>query len=459
MAKNSLQDINTNKRSIRDISMPSRRAVTSDIVKKPKEKSPTREIKREVNKEIERPAVKNISRPVEDRDEYNFDYDIDRPTREKRWGLWSLIAIFFVAVAFGIVSMFASASVVVVPKTQTIPLKITLSASKDQPAGQFGYQVVSISSSVDKQVDAGVEKQTDTKSTGTIAVFNSSNTVQNLIVNTRFETPSGLIFRLAKSVSVPKATVQNKQTVPGSVMATVVADKSGDAYNVDLSDFTLPGLKNSPQYKNVYARSKTAMTGGFSGMMKSVDPAVLKSATDELQTSLKADLQSKITSQIPSNFILYPQSVSFNLAEVSQKSDVSTGKATLTESGTASAVIFDSALLSQAVISAVSGQLVNQGQAEVKNLSSLNFSMVQPPAISKDYTGGISFELSGDVNVSWLFDAVSLKSDLLGLKKTNLNPLLQAKYPTISEVKAKIFPVWKTSFPSDPNKIDITQNN
>lgn len=440
MPKNVVQDVVPAKRSIRDVPLPSRRM----------EEKTSEYIGEDQNDVI----PKEKSAPPQD---YDFDYDIDEPSKEKKWTLLALIAVFGLALIFGLMSLFARASVSVLAKNITVPLQANLSASKDQPAGQFGYQIVSVSKSTQKEVIAGAEKQSDTKASGTIVIYNSGGTVQNLLITTRFENPDGLIYKTVKAISVPKAFIQNKQTVPGSVMAQVLADQSGDKYNIGLSDFTVPGFKGSPQFKNVYGRSKTAMAGGFSGMKKSVDVATLNQAGNDLQNSLKSELEKQISTVIPQNFILFPQSISYNFGGVSEKSNDTPGKTTLQISGTASAIIFDKVLLSQKIVSVTSSSTTLNNSAEVSNLNNLKLTLLQPSAITKDYSGVVSFELKGDAKIIWLFDQSALKNDLLGIKKSDLPSLLKAKYPTIQEARAKIFPIWKGSFPSDPNKITISQ--
>lgn len=443
MPKNVVQDVMPSKRSIKDVSLPSRR----------KENSAFEDIERNDMRDDNKVMSEE---PAHSPPDYDFDYDISEPKR-KKWGLWALMAVFGLALIFGLLSLFTKAQVTVVAKNQTIPLQASLNALKNQPAGQFGYQIVSVSKSAQKEVIAGAEKQSDVKATGTIVIYNSGVTVQNLLINTRFADPNGLIFRITKAASVPKATVQNKQTIPGSVTATVVADQSGDKYNIGLSDFTVPGLQGTPQFKNVYGRSKTPMAGGFSGMSKSVDGPTLTQATNDMQNLLKSDLASQITSVIPQNFILFPTSISYSFGSVSEQPNTTSGKATLSVTGTASAIIFDRALLSQKIISVMASSTILQGPAEVKNIASLKLTLLQPTTLTKDYVGAISFQLQGDAKIVWLFDQSALKSDLLGINKSDLKALLAAKYPTIQEAQAKIFPIWKSSFPSDPNKITITQ--
>ena len=464
MPKNTFQDVVPGKRSIRDVSVPTRRAsstpaeprydarpeprmVTQDI-------KPTMKIKREVPLPTEDRGA--------DRPPYNFDYDDnDAPESGRRWGLWSIISILVLVVALGITSLFASAKVLVTPKSQTVPIDMTMTASLNQPATVFGYQIVSVSASNQQEVTAGASQNVTTKASGTIMIYNTSNTPQTLVATTRFSTTAGLIYRIGTGVTVPAGKTVSGKSVPGSASAVITADQAGSTYNIPLSDFTLPGLKGTAKYSQIYGRSQTVMSGGGSGTEKVVDTTTLQNTSTALQNTLKDTLQTQLVSQIPANFMLYPASISYTFGQVSQAPDTAAGKTMLTLSGTASAVIFDKALLSQAILSnmasSTTSTLSTQGSALITNLSTLTFVLTQPTVLTKDYTGAISFVMSGDARVVWTFDSAALKSDLIGLKKANLPALLQAKYPTIDSASAKIFPIWNGSFPSNPDKITITQ--
>jgi hypothetical protein len=471
MAKNVVQDVVPGKRSIRDVSLPSRRK-TDDIRREP-EHDVVRERPVDIVRKpapasiVEDEDVRTIDRPTHDKTsdidvprrpmDYDFDYDVDRPSKKNKWGIFALGAVFILALVFGIVSMFASAKVSIIPKSQNISLQSSFTAPKDQPTGVFGYQIVSVSKTTQEDVTAGAQAQSDTKASGTIVIFNSSNTVQNLVATTRFQTTAGLVYRITQPVTVPKATTVSGTVTPGSATANVVADQSGASYNIGLSDFTLPGLKGTARYVDVVAHSKTPMTGGFSGMRKSVDTATLSQATTDMQNSLRTDLASQITAQLPQNFVLFPSSVSYSFADVTQVPATDPNKATLSLTGTASAVIFDRVLLSQKIIASIASSTAIDGQAEVQNISDMAFTLTQPTTISKDYTGPISFQLSGNADIVWLFDQTALKNDITGIKKSDLNALLQAKYPSIMQAQAKIFPVWKGTFPADPSKITISE--
>ena len=95
------------------------------------------------------------------------------------------------------------------------------------------------------------------KASGKITVYNNYGSApQKLITNTRFQTKDGKIYRIKGAISVPGM---------GMTEATVYADQAGEEYNIVPTEFTLPGLKGGARFEKVFAKSKTAMSGGSSG--------------------------------------------------------------------------------------------------------------------------------------------------------------------------------------------------
>src|SRR5581483_7412448 len=275
---------------------------------------------------------------------------------------------------------------------------------------------------------------------------NYSAQPQKLVATTRFQTPEGLVFRLINPVTVP-----GKQGgVPGSVEVTVAADKPGDAYNICLEDFTIPGFKGDPKYSAIYARSKTPMTGGFTGLQAAVSAADISQADTDLQTELKASLITDLSSQIPANFVLYPQSMSFSFNPVRQSSSGS-GSAVLTKTGTANAIIFDRSALTAAILSKISAD--TQDTIKITNLQDLNFAYTDPN-IDITQANTATFTLNGTASMVWVFDQNKLKSDLLGKSKNDAESLI-ATYPSIKEAWIETKPFWNQSIPGDPAKVTL----
>ena len=486
MKKNIVQDVVFPKRSIKDVELPSRRKESSFVApttSSPLRSTPTpsyegtslRQNKPSVaslTKTESTPATHDSESHNEEADSnfhrriptsstrapYTFDYNNDLPAhKESRLGLWVSLGLFIIALGFGVSALFVSAQVTITPKTQMLPVNVPLTASKDRPSGEFGYQVVSISATTEKTVPAGAVEKVEKKATGTIIIYNNtSEATQKLIANTRFESPDGKVFRIASAVAIPGRKTVNGKVVPGSIEATVTADQPGESYNLDLSDFTVPGLKGDPRYTTIYARSKAPMTGGFSGNMKVVEASLEKSAQKELEATLKEKLKNDIISQIPVDFILFDGAVSYQIEVMGQKTGSLDSEVILELKGTAHALIFNKTLLSKAVIDALGDSVNGSGQnLLINNLQNLSFILTGNSQVSQTSVAPVTFTLTGDAQVEWLYDESQLKNDLLGIKKADLSSVLQAKYPSIESARVKVYPLWKRSFPIDPNKVTI----
>jgi hypothetical protein len=192
------------------------------------------------------------------------------------------------------------------------------------------------------------------------------------------------------------------------------------------------------------------MTGGFSGMQATVSSQEMASTSAELQNDLKSYLSSDIVSQIPANFILYPNSMSFSFSPISQASTTA-NQTVLDEKGTAYGVIFDRGALARVIAALYS----ITDTIKIDNLNALNFSYATSSTF--DPAGNattVAFFLSGDANMVWVFDANKLKSDLLGLSKDQAKTVISG-YTAISEVLIETHPFWNQTIPTDPKKVEL----
>jgi hypothetical protein len=341
----------------------------------------------------------------------------------------------------------------VTPKNETVTFNQNLTAKKDSNDG-LAFQTVILSKDLEKSVEATSEQKVSKKATGTIVVYNNYSTQpQKLLINTRFQTSDGLIFRSVEAINIPgKKTVSGK-TVAGSVEISVVADQTGEKYNIGLNDFTIPGFKGDPRYSQIYARSKTNMTGGFEGMQKVVSEDVLNQANSELESKVKDYLAKEISSQIPANFILYPDSISYSFAPLSQLNSSSTQGAVLRKKGTATAIIFDKGSLSRVIINKVLPDVADD-VVKISNLESFIFSYTDNSTFDSNTSTSLDFVLKGDAKFEWVFDDNKLKSDLLGLPKDKALTVIST-YKSIQEAWIETQPFWNKTIPTDSNKVTL----
>jgi hypothetical protein len=387
-----------------------------------------------------------------------YKYEYSEPKKPKRTLKYTLSFLFVLAVLFGVSTLFKSAEIKVSPKQENTPFIESFSAKKDATGNTLGFQLVTLSKDIDKSLDPSTpttQQKVDSKASGKIIIYNNfSDKPQKLVGTTRFETPEGLVYRLPDAVTVPGNSIKDGKTIAGSLEVTVVADKPGAVYNIGLKDFTLPGLKGDPKYTTIYARSKTEMSGGFSGMQKTVSKELLSKSDNELEASLKSSLSNDITTQIPADFVLYKDSLSYKFEPTSDVSlagglSSSTG-VVLRKKGTATGIIFEKGALTRAILAKISPNRDNS-QIKITNLDSLDFTY----STSTSGTATIiNFSLNGNANLVWTFDENKLKSDLLGLSKNSAKAVLAA-YGGVEEAWVITKPFWNQKIPTDPKKVTL----
>ncbi len=381
-----------------------------------------------------------------------FEAARTRSHRKISWkklsGIGGIIAVVILVVVLS--NIFHGATVTLTPRAQTQNIQGDFTAKKLPGVNELGFAVVSIKLTGSETIKANGEKQVDKKATGTIIIYNNYNeTVQRLIKNTRFATPEGKIFRITDSVTVPG----KKGTTPGSVEATVVADEAGDSYNVGLKDFTIPGFKGDPRYSTFYARSKTAIGGGFSGIQKVVADADRAKAKANIETKLTTELVKQIGANITPDMAYFANGYDISFAMLPEESP-SASEVTLKEEGTLSLVVFDKKALGSAVAkSEISGY--DNLPLVLTNTDKISFKA--KPDFNPAASDTISFNLSGAAAFEWYYDELALKQALADKSRSEIPSVLQ-KFPTIEKADISLRPFWSRSFPESLEKIVIKKN-
>lgn len=401
---------------------------------------------REIERETEREALMPRMKAPMYRERRGFAASL----RSKRTSTWIIAGLAVLVLVFVVFSLLRSATLAYTPKSA--PLKFeneSFTAYKTGSDGVLLFSVVKISDTKGVAVPATGETQVSRKASGNIVVYNAASAEpQRLVKTTRFETPDGKIYRVQTDITIPGKTSAG----PGSLEITVVADQAGEAYNIGLTDFTVPGFKGDPKFKTVYARSKTPMTGGFVGMEKGVSPEALAQAKEELKASLKDQLIEEARAQVPADFVLYPTLSTITYEDGPQSS--STDKTVnVNESGSFYGVIFKKSDLAQYIKTKKLSIPENQA-IEVIGLPELElaFDGAAPSDLLKSTQ--IDFKVNGTATAVWLTDETSLKKDLSGQSKNDLSIVLK-NYPGILSADAIIRPFWKTSFPPLPADITV----
>ena len=370
------------------------------------------------------------------------------------FGVVTLIVI-ILCLVFWLMSTTATVRVVLSQQTTSINDNFSTVRGTNSE-GILAYQIVKLQEKTVRDVQPTSEEEVKRKASGQIVVYNKHNEESlKLIANTRFETPDGKIYRIDKAITVPGAKGSGDDMIPGSLEVTVYADGVGEEYNIGLVDFTIPGLKTTPLYDDFFARSKTEISGGYNGVLKSASEEDIENTSLALQQELRKSLLGEIRSTIGDSLILYDDAVFIDFTmhvptEVSEN-----GMLTIEETGLLQAIVFDRKELSGEIakksLSSYDGSIVL-----VRNFDETHFVFENKEEFDPAVNESFNFILSGTPHIVWEIDEVVFKDDLAGLSKGSISTIIQS-HPSVRKIEADIKPFWKQSFPDNPDSIIIEE--
>lgn len=446
MDKNFLQDVvpPAQKKSIKNIPLPKKKSFSENgsaiKINKvgPKGRTPNPPIK---TKRIIPPP------PIQRRKEQIVDFE-ERGGNKIMKKL--IIGSGLVAVALVFVLIFLGMSkteVNIYPKEAHANIETTLLASStEDEESDLTYKPIEIKSTKEALAKAGDEQKVETKASGKIIVFNKhSKEAYPLIKNTRFQSESGLIYRVDHSIEIPGYKEEGGKIIPGELEVEVFADSVGEEYNINETTFTIPGFKGLKQYDNFYATSKTKMSGGFSGIKKAVSEEDKDSAIKEIQNSLREELVAKLDSEAKDGVIIHYDDTSFTYEVVGENPDGDNVK--LNIEAKLEAYVFDLNKVAKALALKNLGNVDEKEEMTIENYQEMKFDTFK----TED---SIELKITGNAHFVWTFDVERLKEELLNKERKDMKQILE-NFPSIVRAEATIKPVWKNSFPSTKDKINV----
>ncbi len=377
-------------------------------------------------------------------------------SKKKRVIVTTIIAVVIIAVGFGINVLLGGAEVTIYPKYKDISVQANFVAHTNPQVDELGYELLTLEETGEKQVKASGKEQVSLRAEGKMFVYNTkSTTPQRLVKNTRFESKEGLIYKIKESIEVPGVKKDEKgNLVPGSVVADVYADGTGEQYNLEPGRFTVPGLKGSEQYDSVYGESTVPFSGGFEGEKYIIDEAELSTAKQALHIELRDKLLSQLKEKQPAGFVVYDAAVAITF-DVLPSTEYGESFATLKEKGRLRVPMFRESefakYLAESTIPDYTGDPV-----ALTDPMTLAFTYAQATTTVSDISllNSLEFMLKGSTQVVWEFDEKELLSQLTSLKRTSALEVFK-NYPAINHAKSEVRPFWASSFPSNPDEIKL----
>jgi len=291
------------------------------------------------------------------------------------------------------------------------------------------------------------------KSQGTIRVFNNYHLSQALVANTRFQPPleKVLYFKTTKRIVIPAKSYLDIE---------VIADRTGEEYNIGPSTFSIPGLAGFPQYYSIYGKSFSAMIGGFKGEISRITEKDLDRAKNILVEKLFDETKTSLKNKIPADFILLEKAIIQEIIEA--LSPVRAGellssfnfKVRVKSKG----LVFKKSDIDRFVKEFIYSQVGPAKKIEEKSQKvnysqkSLNLPLVQP-----EEAGRIILSLEFSAKVYSDINFPELKKGLRGKSEIEVKTFLENQ-PQISKIQVKFWPFWINKIPEDIEKIRIRLN-
>lgn len=367
-----------------------------------------------------------------------------------------VVSLIIVSIGFFVNVLLGGADITVYPKIKDISVQATFTTYKEPKVDDLGYELLTLETTGEKQVKASSKENVSLHAEGKIFVYNTKSTSpQRLIKNTRFESKDGLVYRIKESIEVPGAKKDEKgNLVPGSVVADVSSDGTGEQYNIAPGRFTVPGLKGSEQYDNVYGESTAGFTGGFEGEKYIIDEQELNTAKQALHIELRDSLLKRLNAERPAGFVIYDGAITFTYESL-PSTEYGDSLATIKEKTKLLVPMFKESELAMYL-----------ADKSIPDYKGEPVTLLNPQALTFTYTGAtttladistmsaLEFTLKGASKVVWQFDQEKLQKELVGIKKTAATTIFSS-YGSISHAQAEVRPFWKTTFPTNPKEINV----
>lgn len=363
-------------------------------------------------------------------------------------------------IAIAVASYTAFASVVIYPNHFTSPVSFTKILTKDAPNGTLGFQLVALPVTKTEKVAAVAEVPVTKKARGTVVIFNKESAPQTLKEHTRLEAANGQIYFIMqdKPFTIPGGTEAN----PGSIEVTIEASEAGDTYNQQPTDFVIPGWREakSPKFKTQYARSKSAITGGFVGTEQTLTPDELASVQQKLQERIRIDGSELIRRHILDDTSIVEQSIQYTFGQVaiSQIEKTKNYQASLT--GTVYAYVVSKNSLVHDIANSVSAPLPYDAHFTYALAPTSKTKLVLDSQADQDPTKNQTIQVTaqGNINAYVIIDPAKIQTSLAGKNIKELKTIFK-NISGISRAEIRLRPFWLGAIPKELKKVRVSIPN
>lgn len=376
-----------------------------------------------------------------------------------RKSLWTVAGLVLLAALFSLSYVFAHATVLVVPKVYTVALDDVFEARYQSESG-VSYEKMSVENSETETVTSSGSTTGDVAATGTVRLYNEYSTnKQSLLINTRLEAPDGKIYMTDVATTIPGYIKAGNEIVPGSVEVGIHAEKGGEEYNKEPTDFIIFGWKSDKvKSQKFYARSTTPIAGGSSGLVYTISEEEYNAKITALEETVRQKVRNQIYAEVPEGYFTFDDAIMIEEKERTYARSSTDVSVPVSLTLKATALIFPKDLFVLQLRKQKDADIVVSEQTVLTLPNTDGATITLTPESKKSDATSVSFHVLGDVPLEGTYDRDSLLAELLG-KKTKQIPDILAGNDAIESIQVKMRPLWKQSFPKNPTDIEIVTSH
>jgi hypothetical protein len=403
-------------------------AVTDSIFSHPTETAP-----------VAAPQVKNKSR------------------RMHRVAMMSFVAASLVIVLLLVLVVLPSATITVHAKTQAVSRDVELSAATaitEPDSSKLALPATAVRKTLDVQskMTTSGKREVGSKAQGTVLIYNLSKNPLNLKSSTTTLSVGSKTYVFTEDQASVK-TVPNAN-VPESDLrsATIIAVNGGEDSNLPAGtrvEITNQVFGAQPQF--LYAKTKTAITGGTSRFISVISEDDYKKAQDDLRAKAASQIREELKAQ---NLTFLENAYALtDVAEFKADKPVGTESPQFDASGkvTINGLAFNTDQLSEMIRNRISATFPAGKKLQDKSQDSMTMKVRGTPDINN---GILGLTVHSESSASYDLDIGDIRPKVAGKSKEEVSELMLSR-PEVDRVDITLSPSWQNTIPRFQAKIKV----
>ncbi|MEI6587924.1 MAG: hypothetical protein WCO05_03165 [Candidatus Moraniibacteriota bacterium] len=305
----------------------------------------------------------------------------------------------------------------------------------------------------------GEKSVSNQKAKGKITIYNEfSSSAQPLVATTRFLSDSQKMFRLVQGVTIPGTTKVGEEIKPGVVEAEIVADEAGDSFNIDATNFSIPGFKNSGNDKStkIYAKSLSPMTGGGNGNdeIHVVSEKDVSDAKDKISLEITSMIKNKVKSSV-SDMVILDDTIVIDepVYRISNSAGETADSFEIKAQAHARALVF-----SESDVKKIANTVISKSGNGKINIDSGSILVDYGKSNADFKLSTIDIKMHASSVMQPNIDLENLKRGILGKNSDELADYLKG-YPSIEKAEVEYFPqIFVSKIPLNEKRVEVILN-